>query len=177
MNNPSAQQYINKNCLISCLDMITAEQRRKTFKNWKNFQNPEELVKCGFFYQGKEDLVTCFYCGVTLGNWLQEDDPWIEHARWSGECPYLLLNVRRRRAKYIRNKHPLENVFTSCYKVYERGSFPTSRTTCKVCWDKEVEYVTLPCAHFSMCNDCVTSQDECPICRKKIVHILHVFIP
>jgi baculoviral IAP repeat-containing protein 7/8 len=91
--------------LIRYPDMVIGETRKKTYNNWMSVQDPDDLVKCGFFYQGKGDRVSCFYCGITLGNWLEEDDPWIEHARWSGDCPYLLLNVRRKRAKYLRTKY------------------------------------------------------------------------
>jgi len=99
------------------------------------------------------------------------DDAWIEHARWSGTCPYLLLNVRRRRAKYLRHKSLVRKIKD---KVFD--SPPTTKTTCKICMDKEIEYVTLPCSHLAMCNVCITTQNDCPICKQRIKFLLHVFI-
>lgn len=172
MNNPFSQQYITKNCLIKYPDMVTGEKRKGTYVNWAPVQIPDELVKCGFFYRGKDDRVTCFYCGITLKDWLEEDDPWIEHARWSGNCPYLLLNVRRKRAKYLRTKCTETKI-----KDKMLTSTPSLKTTCKICLDNEIEYVTFPCTHFSMCNECVTTQNRCPICKQSIDKFLHVFIP
>lgn len=37
------------------------------------------------------DCVRCFQCGIGLRNWDPEDDPWVEHARWSSKCSYLRL--------------------------------------------------------------------------------------
>lgn len=34
----------------------------------------------------------CFYCGQGLRDWEDDDDPWIEHGRWSPTCSYVLLS-------------------------------------------------------------------------------------
>jgi len=172
MNNPFSQQYVAKNCLIKYPDMVTGEKRKDTYTNWFPVQDSDELVNCGFFYRGQGDRVTCFYCGLTLTDWLEEDDPWIEHARFAGNCPYMLLNVRRRRAKYLRTKFVKDEVL----KI-DKESTPSLKTICKICMDNEIEYVTFPCTHFSMCSKCVTTQNYCPICKQKIEKFLHVFIP
>ena len=31
----------------------------------------------------------CFHCGIGLQNWDSEDNPFVEHARWSQECQFL----------------------------------------------------------------------------------------
>jgi hypothetical protein len=41
------------------------------------------------FILGNNDHVRCFYCGIGLQNWDSEDNPFVEHARWSSECQYL----------------------------------------------------------------------------------------
>ena len=38
---------------------------------------------------GNNDHVRCFYCGIGLQNWDSEDNPFVEHARWSSDCQYL----------------------------------------------------------------------------------------
>ncbi|KAK3593114.1 hypothetical protein CHS0354_018239 [Potamilus streckersoni] len=80
---PKYPQYAVKNMRINSFQGWSAELR----------QNPEEMAECGFYYAGTvgfNDCVRCFFCGVGLRNWMSEDDPWIEHARWSTECIYVL---------------------------------------------------------------------------------------
>ena len=68
--------------------------------NWKHYgsfakwpkqmeQKPSDLVKSGFFYTGKGDLVTCFMCGLTLKDWECGDVVDIEHKKWSPGCKFL----------------------------------------------------------------------------------------
>lgn len=38
---------------------------------------------------GNNVTVICFYCGIVLQFWNSEDNPLIEHARWSPECWFL----------------------------------------------------------------------------------------
>ena len=35
------------------------------------------------------DTVICYSCDGGLCNWEEEDDPWIEHARWYPRCTYV----------------------------------------------------------------------------------------
>uniref|UniRef100_A0A7N4NVF5 Baculoviral IAP repeat containing 2 n=1 Tax=Sarcophilus harrisii TaxID=9305 RepID=A0A7N4NVF5_SARHA len=37
--------------------------------------------------------------------------------------------------------------------------------TCKVCMDKEVSIVFIPCGHLVVCKECAPSLRKCPICR------------
>ncbi|KAK3097298.1 hypothetical protein FSP39_008479 [Pinctada imbricata] len=66
--------------------------RLSTFRNWPTGlnQQPEQLAEAGFYYFGVADSVRCFFCAVGLRNWDPEDDPFVEHARWSPKCAYLL---------------------------------------------------------------------------------------
>ena len=47
---------------------------------------------------------------------------------------------------------------------------------CKICDASEARFVVLPCAHLSMCLECVCTQDYCPLCRKRIKFLLKIFI-
>ncbi|XP_053404438.1 putative inhibitor of apoptosis [Mercenaria mercenaria] len=51
--------------------------------------SPDFLAETGFFYAGFGDCVRCFQCGVGLRHWSEEDDPWIEHSRWSKDCLFV----------------------------------------------------------------------------------------
>lgn len=64
--------------------------RRTSFRSWSATLKPAEiLAEAGFYSTNNGDCVRCFYCGIGLRNWDPDDDPWVEHARWSSKCPYL----------------------------------------------------------------------------------------
>ncbi|KAL3882077.1 hypothetical protein ACJMK2_028450 [Sinanodonta woodiana] len=77
---PRYPQYSSKNMRIN------------SFQGWPAAirHTPEEMAECGFYYAGFDDCVRCFHCGVGLRKWINEDDPWIEHARWSTSCIFVL---------------------------------------------------------------------------------------
>lgn len=47
--------------------------------------------------------------------------------------------------------------------------------TCKICYDKPADCVFLECGHLVTCADCGGKLKECPICRKNITRVVHVF--
>jgi baculoviral IAP repeat-containing protein 7/8 len=53
-------------------------------------QTIEELAHAGFYYTGINDCTTCYHCGIGIGSWRAEDDPWEQHAISSPSCCYLL---------------------------------------------------------------------------------------
>ncbi|XP_028667552.1 baculoviral IAP repeat-containing protein 7 isoform X2 [Erpetoichthys calabaricus] len=48
--------------------------------------------------------------------------------------------------------------------------------TCKVCMDKVVSVVFVPCGHLVVCTDCATSLHNCPICRAVIRGSVRTFM-
>ncbi|XP_047099354.1 death-associated inhibitor of apoptosis 1-like [Schistocerca piceifrons] len=66
---------------------------QQSFHDWPSYipVKAEELAEAGFFYSGTADHTTCFYCGGTLHDWVDGDDPWGEHYRWFPRCMYLWL--------------------------------------------------------------------------------------
>ncbi|XP_067656650.1 baculoviral IAP repeat-containing protein 7-B-like [Haliotis asinina] len=70
---------------------VDEKERLKSFELWSLIdkpQLPDVLARCGFFYNGTKDMVCCFYCGVTLRNWVFDDYPPSAHAEWSSTCPF-----------------------------------------------------------------------------------------
>ena len=51
------------------------------------------------------------------------------------------------------------------------------RTLCKVCLEKAVNIVFLPCGHFVSCLDCSYCLNTCPICRDDIKAIVKAELP
>ncbi|XP_020851853.1 baculoviral IAP repeat-containing protein 2-like isoform X1 [Phascolarctos cinereus] len=48
--------------------------------------------------------------------------------------------------------------------------------TCKVCMDKEVSVVFIPCGHLVVCKECAPSLRKCPICRSTIKGTVRTFL-
>lgn len=42
---------------------------------------PEELAAAGFYYEGPQDKVRCYWCDGALVDWDHGDDVWLEHAK------------------------------------------------------------------------------------------------
>ncbi|KAJ8315519.1 hypothetical protein KUTeg_007669 [Tegillarca granosa] len=64
--------------------------RRSSFNSWPSRLKPSKLMaECGFFSTNSGDSVRCYHCGIGLRNWDPEDDPWVEHARWSPTCQFV----------------------------------------------------------------------------------------
>jgi baculoviral IAP repeat-containing protein 7/8 len=74
-------------------DFANYESRVKTFLTWSTsqMQTKEELADAGFFYNGTNDRIICYHCGICLERWKIEGDPWVQHAVWSPTCCYLLI--------------------------------------------------------------------------------------
>ena len=49
------------------------------------------------------------------------------------------------------------------------------RVTCKVCLDREVSLVFLPCGHLVSCSSCADQLTDCPVCRKRITQKIRTF--
>ncbi|XP_059390554.1 baculoviral IAP repeat-containing protein 2-like [Carassius carassius] len=48
--------------------------------------------------------------------------------------------------------------------------------TCKVCMDKEVNIVFIPCGHLVVCKECAPSLSKCPICRGLVKGAVRTFL-
>lgn len=62
--------------------------RLQTFKNWKGFQNPEQLALAGFYYFQSGDTVQCYKCGISVHSWEPHDNPLGEHLKWAPHCTH-----------------------------------------------------------------------------------------
>lgn len=73
------------------IEYTSKETRLESFDNWPKSmkQTPEQLSDAGFFYTGKADRVICFWCGIGLSCWEEDDDAWEQHALHQCNCKYL----------------------------------------------------------------------------------------
>ena len=46
---------------------------------------------------------------------------------------------------------------------------------CKICYERVINCVFLECGHMFSCVECGRKLNECPLCRERIVRIVHTF--
>ncbi|XP_055869475.1 baculoviral IAP repeat-containing protein 3-like isoform X1 [Biomphalaria glabrata] len=240
-------------------------KREESFEGWPSDcpVSKEKVAKAGIYYEGYGDSGKCFFCGGGLRKWEQDDDPFIEHARWYPKCGYIrqymgqkfvdvvqkiklensnrvtreqVLEKMHKDDIAITNESPIENdpavksvldefresqifskdeiikvsktlrkegVTLSADEIFAKLSNksthvkPTPMTgatavgatnikeddivhlreenttlrnnlICKICMDKEVRIVFLPCGHLVSCQECSVAFVDCPICRSHI---------
>jgi baculoviral IAP repeat-containing protein 7/8 len=88
----------------------------------------------------------CFYCGLKFFN-MFDDKIQFDHA--NSKCAFVMLNV----------------------DVPERDE-----QNCKICFEKKLDIVFLPCRHLVTCSQCATSVDKCVVCRKTIEILLKIYL-
>ncbi|KYQ54918.1 Baculoviral IAP repeat-containing protein 7-B [Trachymyrmex zeteki] len=74
-------------------EYVNYAARLASYDKWPKAmsQTKEELATAGYYYSGNGDETLCYYCGGGLMDWDTWDDPWVEHAKWYKNCPYLLV--------------------------------------------------------------------------------------
>ncbi|WAR06881.1 BIR7B-like protein [Mya arenaria] len=147
--------------------------RENSYNGWPNTSShtPIELAEAGFYFAGFGDCVRCFHCGIGLRHWDKEDNVWIEHARWSKDCVFLLQKKGREFVELVQlavqytNELEDQTGATDPKAIKEENEQLKEQTVCKVCLDNTVSIVFLPCGHLVTCADCAPAMRKCPICR------------
>ncbi|NXC49616.1 BIR7B protein, partial [Penelope pileata] len=158
-------------------EMVTEEMRLSTFQNWPQYteMRPEQLARAGFFYTGEDDVVRCFYCDGGMRNWAFGDDPWREHAKWYPRCEFLL---RTKGSEFVSS---VQESFASTLppsplSTEEQLRRLQEEKMCKVCMDRDVSVVFVPCGHLVACEECALNLSLCPICRAVIRGSVRTFM-
>ncbi|KAL1131906.1 hypothetical protein AAG570_011517 [Ranatra chinensis] len=47
------------------------------------------MAAAGFYYLKRGDVVRCIFCGVEVGQWVDGDDPMVDHRKWSPACKFV----------------------------------------------------------------------------------------
>uniref|UniRef100_A0A8C4W0M0 RING-type E3 ubiquitin transferase n=1 Tax=Gopherus evgoodei TaxID=1825980 RepID=A0A8C4W0M0_9SAUR len=173
-------------------EMETEAMRLATFQSWPPYTElyPEQLARAGFFYTGMHgDTVRCFYCDGSLRNWELGDDPWREHAKWFPRCEFLLQSRGRDFVSSVQDSdfNAPVSFFLICAVDVSLSAEPPLSTEeqlrqlqeermCKVCMDKDVSIVFIPCGHLVVCAECAPSLRRCPICRAVIRGSVRTFM-
>ncbi|XP_050705640.1 baculoviral IAP repeat-containing protein 8-like [Eriocheir sinensis] len=70
----------------------------------------------------------------------------------------------------------LEKLETEKRKLEKRLQETKEVLVCRVCLDRPVAAVFMPCAHLSTCVTCSTSLTTCPLCRSPIHYAANVIL-
>lgn len=143
------------------------DKRIKSYQDWplQMHQKPEELAEAGLFYTNEGDKVKCYDCGLGLKNWEPDDQPWIEHAKYSKNCYFINFvkgydfsqNVRQKKVAGLqknRSDKEMEELFKD--------------EKCKNCDKRIAEVEFLPCNHLVLCAICAISKNECIVCKRPV---------
>ncbi|KGL76021.1 Baculoviral IAP repeat-containing protein 7-B [Tinamus guttatus] len=162
-------------------ELGTEEMRLSTFESWPQYSevHPEQLARAGFFYTGQGDMVRCFYCDGSVRNWELGDDPWREHAKWYPRCEFLLRSKGREFVNDVQ-----ESFFSTLVSPVSETPLSTEEQLrrlqeekmCKVCMDRDVSVVFVPCGHLVACAECAPNLRLCPICRAVIRGSVRTFM-
>ncbi|NXE52735.1 BIR7B protein, partial [Casuarius casuarius] len=159
-------------------EMGTEEMRLSTFQSWPQYTevHPEQLARAGFFYTGQGDMVRCFYCDGSVRNWEFGDDPWREHAKWYPRCEFLLRSRGREFVSGVQESFFSTLVSPTPLSTEEQLRRLQEERMCKVCMDRDVSVVFVPCGHLVACAECAPNLRLCPICRAVIRGSVRTFM-
>ncbi|KAM4792050.1 E3 ubiquitin-protein ligase MYLIP isoform 2-T2 [Cyanocitta cristata] len=48
---------------------------------------------------------------------------------------------------------------------------------CMVCCEEEINSTFCPCGHTVCCKSCASQLQSCPVCRSRVEHVQHVYLP
>lgn len=79
--------------------MLNENERLESFssEDWphnKRYINVKYLAKTGFYYTGQRDIVSCAFCRIELHDWKFNDNPILDHYKFSPKCPFLIDSKR-----------------------------------------------------------------------------------
>ncbi|XP_052762880.1 baculoviral IAP repeat-containing protein 2-like isoform X2 [Mya arenaria] len=94
--NSSSSAVVSSTKFSKYPNYTTTASRLVSFKACQNIATSTRLLsEAGFFFAGTEDCTRCFYCGIGLRHWSENDDPWTEHARFSLDCDHVVSEKGR----------------------------------------------------------------------------------
>uniref|UniRef100_A0A3Q4B4A0 E3 ubiquitin-protein ligase XIAP n=1 Tax=Mola mola TaxID=94237 RepID=A0A3Q4B4A0_MOLML len=160
--------------------MGTFEERLASFAGAQHPVDREKLARAGFYRSG--DKVLCFCCGGGLKGWQPDEDPWEEHAKHYPGCRFLLEEKGQEFVNSIQLQGPRRNRANgfSGVKIEEDPLEKLQRLQrekqCKICMERDICMVFIPCGHLVSCDKCSVSLVKCPICCGAIAQKVKTYI-
>ncbi|XP_014825256.1 PREDICTED: E3 ubiquitin-protein ligase XIAP-like [Poecilia mexicana] len=168
-------------------NMETFEGRLSSFAHVRHPVDHERLARAGFYSTGQEDQVLCFCCGGGLKGWQPDEDPWEEHAKEYPGCSFLLEEKGAAFVNSIQLKGIEQRSAASSHQngfsASEKDEDPMEKLMklqrekqCKICMDRDICIVFIPCGHLVSCKQCSESLVKCPICCGAIAQKIKAYI-
>ena len=78
---------------------------------------------------------------------------------------------------YVRKNslHKLEKENKSLREKLEKQEQEQEQKNCKICMDKKISMVFVPCGHLISCRKCANALKQCPLCRKPIKEAIKTY--
>lgn len=145
----------------------TLEARFATYEDWPKSmkQTKKSMAAAGFYYTGNGDKVSCFSCGVGVHQWEEDDDPWVEHAKWNPYCEFVLKEKGENFVKDILNANKRNDRDRHFQTTVVDTPTINDELLCSVCKTEKRTVVSIPCRHLATCKKCNNYLTQCPICR------------
>ncbi|XP_022177726.1 death-associated inhibitor of apoptosis 1-like [Myzus persicae] len=107
ITNASPVYLVRNNSYPVYSDSTTFLSRLKSYNSFPSTscQNKYTLSESGFRYTGVGDIVECFFCGLVLQKWTNDDIPWVEHAKWNPKCIFVLLCKGNEFIENVKNEY------------------------------------------------------------------------
>ncbi|XP_015599780.1 death-associated inhibitor of apoptosis 1 isoform X2 [Cephus cinctus] len=88
--SPPIQPPPHSRDIVDGNDYRFEEARLRSYRNWPlDYMDPVKLAQAGFYYTGEGDKVKCFECHVEICQWVEGDNPMVDHQRWSARCRFI----------------------------------------------------------------------------------------
>uniref|UniRef100_A0A182NKN4 RING-type domain-containing protein n=1 Tax=Anopheles dirus TaxID=7168 RepID=A0A182NKN4_9DIPT len=178
-NDQAVLQDAVKICKPKHPKYATETARLASFESWPKSirQTPEQMADAGFFYTEKSDIVTCFSCGGTLKDWMEGDDPWVEHADNFSGCHYLNLVKGAEFVQQCQTRRSTEGSIETrahCKTSEQHVDEPevSDEKLCKICYSNPYNTTFVPCGHVVACAKCASAVDRCPLCNQRFENVL-----
>ncbi|GFW58376.1 e3 ubiquitin-protein ligase IAP-3 [Trichonephila clavipes] len=175
IKHPKLNKYVPKNAFKKS-SFSDEKNRLVTYRNWPLLMvSPKQLAKCGFYYTGVLDVVTCYCCNGSLGNWKTSDDPLTEHEKFFPHCEYMdLIRMKlNNKAECLLKNQILQEPCKT--EEASRNTEAENTIICKICMNNEMNVIFQPCSHFISCHICAEKIFNCPLCRNPVIHKIKVF--
>jgi len=113
---PSLVYLVRNNSYPAHSNFTTFLSRLKSYNSFPSTssQNKYSLSESGFKYTGVGDIVECFFCGLVLQKWMNDDIPWIEHAKWNPRCIFVLLCKGSEFIENVKNEYVKASIICDC---------------------------------------------------------------
>lgn len=203
MLNCRKEIEVNSRLIVGEPNYTDFRIRLNTFKDEK-WDKPEEFAYAGFFHDENSigDEVTCAFCQIKLCDWLEGDNPLVQHFKHGSHCSFLeeliskILNENRSIVPYeCKLLLPFDkSVIVQCGQnkdknfvqfvldcenmqlMKDKENCSPPKLECSICYFREVNVVILPCKHVVACEECANRIGKCCVCKADITATMKICV-